>query len=134
MTNPFLSRKYVRQSTYMHESYTYRGSVKFTSERKRKNLDFPGKSHGGRKEKIHLSHVNCRVGSSDLSQCTFKPWGDHNCAFIEDIELECATAGKTLLKVVQYTFCPSYETYQVKTLTEWLKKTVYHTISKEQSV
>uniref|UniRef100_A0A8C3HS18 SRCR domain-containing protein n=1 Tax=Chrysemys picta bellii TaxID=8478 RepID=A0A8C3HS18_CHRPI len=51
----------------------------------------PGTAHFGQGSgPILLDDVNCRGGESALTECTLKPWGDHNCNHGEDASVVCS--------------------------------------------
>ncbi|XP_075770550.1 uncharacterized protein LOC102455270 [Pelodiscus sinensis] len=54
----------------------------------------PGGARFGRgSERIWLDDVNCKGTEAALSECTARPWGDHNCNHGEDASAVCSDSG-----------------------------------------
>uniref|UniRef100_K7FIT9 Soluble scavenger receptor cysteine-rich domain-containing protein SSC5D n=1 Tax=Pelodiscus sinensis TaxID=13735 RepID=K7FIT9_PELSI len=54
-------------------------------------LSAPGGARFGRgSERIWLDDVNCKGTEAALSECTARPWGDHNCNHGEDASAVCS--------------------------------------------
>uniref|UniRef100_K7FHA6 Soluble scavenger receptor cysteine-rich domain-containing protein SSC5D n=1 Tax=Pelodiscus sinensis TaxID=13735 RepID=K7FHA6_PELSI len=57
-----------------------------------------GARFGQGSERIWLDDVNCKGTEASLSECTARPWGDHNCNHGEDASAMCA--GEIPLRLV----------------------------------
>jgi hypothetical protein len=48
---------------------------------------------------IWLNSVNCNGREQNLTSCSHKGWGNHNCSHLQDAGVECFSSGKVIKRI-----------------------------------